>query len=545
VDDDDVTNEEEGLGKDRSPGEGVRIIGADEAARALEQGQAAGRRPSDAPRYGDVPRRPAGPRPAQRFPLPESVDPAEMRRPPLAGWGQPSGQPAPQPQRVQPEPAQPPERAQPKPAAPPPVTATQRTEEESPPPREPAGVEMPHWTEPATGEVPRILESDAIEEDQDAWSSYAGRGPRWRDSESDWAEDDFEGLSLEDAEGRIGALDTSRTAHSDLFTFDEPEPAPAPAPEPAVEPGPEPVSPAATGTTSIQTRQRRAPAPRRSSSSGSGSNGQDRDTKVAGLVGLAIFTVALVLFWAGPAFTLGLATLVITLAGVEVYDVLRRAGYRPATLLGLVAIVSIMMATYARGEMALPIVLGIVTVATFCWYLFGVVQARATVNMAVSLFGFFWVGLLGSFAALLLRMPERHGVAFLLGAVIATVANDLGAWFFGSQFGSRPLMPDISPNKTLEGVAGGLLASVLLTAVVLGWVPGVEPWTFGQAALLGVVVWAAGTLGDLCESMVKRDLGVKDMGTLLPGHGGVMDRFDAMLFALPATYFLVKLLGLG
>ena len=125
------------------------------------------------------------------------------------------------------------------------------------------------------------------------------------------------------------------------------------------------------------------------------------------------------------------------------------------------------------------------------------------------------------------------------------MANDVGAWFFGTQMGSRPLMPDISPNKTVEGVLGGGVAAVMVTAIILGAVPGMEPWNLRNAALLGAVVWVVGTLGDLCESMVKRDLGIKDMRTLLPGHGGVMDRFDAMLFALPATYYLVKLLNLG
>jgi phosphatidate cytidylyltransferase len=527
--DDPVTNRPGGPEEERAPAEGVRIIGADEAARALEEGQAAGRRPSDAPRFGDVPSRPQGPRPAQRFPLPGSVDPAEVRRPPLAGAG---------PQA----PAQGPVR-RPAPQAPQAPVA-------GPPPEPPqesrsqfettGGVEMPHWTEPATGEVPRILESEDTLDDQEAWSSYAGRGPRWRDSESDWAESDFEGLSLEDAEGRIGALDTSRTEHSDLFSFDEPEvlDEPEPQPQPVAEPAPN------YPATSISTREPRQPRQPREPAD-AGPSGPDRDTKVAGLVGFGLMAAALVLFWAGPAFALGLATLVVTLAGAEVFDVLRRAGYRPATLLGLVAVVCTMLATYAKGEAALPIVLGILTVATFSWYLFGVMQARATVNMAVTLFAFVWVGLLGSFAALLIKFPDRRGVAFLLGAVVATVANDLGAWFFGNQFGSRPLMPEVSPNKTVEGVAGGLLGSVLVTAFLLGVFPGLHPWTAGKAAILGVVVCVVGTLGDLCESMVKRDLGIKDMGALLPGHGGVMDRFDAMLFALPATYYLVKLLNLG
>ena len=500
-DDEDVEEER----PDRPRAEGVRIIGAEEAARALEQGQAAGRRPSDAPRFGDVPRRPAGPRPAQRFPLPESVDPAHMERPALADQRGQSPPPRPEPE--------PGVRAGPSP---------------------PTGVELPHWTEPPTGEVPKILESEEPVEDQGAWSRYAGRGPRWRDSQSDWAESDFEGLSLEDTEARIGALDTSRTEHSDLFSFDEPVREPPPPPQPRQQPAPE-----RRTTTSIRTRQPAQPTSPADQQEGG------RDTKVAVGVGGGLLLVALVLFKAGPPFALALATVVVTLAAAEVYDVARRAGYRPATLLGLVATVSVMIATYAKGEMAIPLVLGITTIFTFCWYLFGVVQARATVNVAVTLFGFLWVGVLGSFAALLLTFPNREGVAFLLGAVIATVANDVGAYFVGSQMGSRPLMEHVSPNKTVEGVLGGGLTAVLVTALVLGAAPGMEPWNARQAALLGLVVWVVGTLGDLCESMVKRDLGIKDMGTLLPGHGGIMDRFDAMLFALPATYYLVKLLNLG
>ena len=465
----------------RRRAEGVRIIGAEEAARALKEGQAAGKRPEDAPRFGDVPKRPSGPKPAQRFPLPGQVDPAAaVVRPPVA--------------------AQAPE--------------------------------MPHWTEPPTGEVPRIIETDDENgDDLDAWSGLSG--PRWRDSDRDWDDSGFEDVSsLADDEPRLGALDDTRTEHSDLFEFDEPEP--------EAEPEPARSAPArAPVTTSIRTRQ--AAPPKEAPPQPAGG----RDMRRAVLIGTALAAVALLLFKAGPKPALVLVTAIVTLAAAEAYDVLRRAGYRPATLLGLIATVSLMFAVYSDGVTAVPLVLALTTIFSFLWYLFGVVRARPTVNIAVTLFVFLWVGLLGSFAALLLALPDREGIAFLLGAVIATAAHDIGALFFGSQMGSRPLAPDISPNKTMEGLIGGALSAVFASVLFVGVLPGIHPWTAGKALVLGIVVAVVAPIGDLCESMLKRDLGVKDMGTMLPGHGGVLDRFDALLFVLPATYYLVKLLDLA
>ncbi len=458
--------------------EGVRIIGAEEAAQALKDGQAAGRRPDDAPRFGDVPERPSGPKPAQRFPLPGSVDPADVVvRPPVAG----------------------------------------------------PGAEMPHWTEPPTGEVPRVFDTgDDDPEDLDAWSGLAARAPRWRDQDSDWDNSDFEDVAdLGDGETRLGALDEGRTEHSDLFSFDDPEPV-------EMEERPSPV------TTSIRTRQ--APPP---------DNGQrapvpaQRDMRTAVAIGVAMAAVALIMFKAGPKPALVLVTAIVTLAAAEAYDVLRRAGYRPATLPGLIAVVSLMIATYSDGLTAVPLVIAINVMVTFLWYLFGVVRARPTVNVAVTLFVFLWIGFFGSFAALLLALPDRHGVAFLLAAVVASAAYDIGGLFFGSQMGSRPLAPEISPNKTMEGLIGGMASAVFVTVLLIGVVPGIAPWTAGKALVLGLVVAVVAPLGDLCESMFKRDLGVKDMGTILPGHGGVLDRFDALLFVLPATYYLVKFLNLA
>jgi phosphatidate cytidylyltransferase len=103
-------------------------------------------------------------------------------------------------------------------------------------------------------------------------------------------------------------------------------------------------------------------------------------------------------------------------------------------------------------------------------------------------------------------------------------------------------MSAASPNKTFEGLAGGWIAAVLAAVVVVGLIAPWDDLGIGQKALFGLVAAVAATLGDLCESLLKRDLGVKDMGTLLPGHGGVLDRFDALLFVLPATYYAARIL---
>ena len=104
------------------------------------------------------------------------------------------------------------------------------------------------------------------------------------------------------------------------------------------------------------------------------------------------------------------------------------------------------------------------------------------------------------------------------------------------------IAPAISPNKTAEGLLAGMAASVVIGFILVG---SISPWGRFNALALGVVVAVLAPLGDLCESLIKRDLGVKDLGGLLPGHGGVFDRFDAMLFCLPAVYYLVLALGIG
>jgi phosphatidate cytidylyltransferase len=472
----------------RAPGEGVRIIGAQEAA--AREAELQGRIPEDRPRYGDVPPQPSGPRPAVRFPLPEDAEP----RTAVVGAANTTTNANP-------------------------ASGTGPT----------SSPDLPHWTEPPTGEVPRILvgEDDEDEDDLEAWSGLSNRQPRWREG-SDWEEADFEDDALLADDGdRMGALDEHRPER-DVFTFGGEE-------DEEFEDEPVPARPQ---TTRIRTRVPAEPV----DYGASGGRGSDRDLPVAIGAGVAIGVVALIAFSRGPAWAAAIATIVVVAAAAEAFDVFRRSGYKPATLLGLVATVSLMLGAYIRGERAIPLVLALSVMFSMLWYLFGVVRARPALNLGVTFLGLLWVGFLGSFATLMLRYPDREGVAFLLGTVLAVVANDVGALFFGRQFGNTALAPEISPNKSWEGFGGGLLLSVIVCVAI---VSRIHPWDLKSAFLLALVASIVGPIGDLCESMIKRDLGLKDTSSILPGHGGVLDRFDAILFVLPAAYYLVELLNLA
>ncbi|HVE93405.1 MAG TPA: phosphatidate cytidylyltransferase [Acidimicrobiales bacterium] len=494
--DDDRADVDEEPTPARPPGEGVRILGAEEAAAALQSGQAEGREPLRFPTRTA----PEGVTPAASFPL--EVDPGEVPRPTVA-----------------------------MPAAPP---------------------TLPHWTAPPTGEVPSVLSGRAADEtdedDLNAWSALSGGQPRWRDRHDAWDDSGYDDASvLADDQPPLGALDESRTSpfafedeplDDDFGAFADGGAGAVVDPIPLRQPAPAPER---------RSRAPRVPRPRSGSLPGVTRNAppEGRDIGTAVGIGVGFAVVALLAFKLGPFWAALLITGVVMLAAVELYDVLRRAGYQPATLLGLSATLAILVATYQEGEAALPLVTVLLVTFTFIWYLARVVTARPTVNAAATILAFMWTGFLGSFAMLMARpdpFDSRVGIAFLLGAVLATAFNDIGAYFVGSRMGSRPLAPEISPNKTWEGAIGGAVVSIVVTVLVLGFLPGMEPWDGGKAFWLALVVSIVAPLGDLAESMIKRDLGIKDMGRLLPGHGGVMDRFDALLFVLPAVYYLVQVL---
>ncbi|HVL28527.1 MAG TPA: phosphatidate cytidylyltransferase [Acidimicrobiales bacterium] len=393
---------------------------------------------------------------------------------------------------------------------------------------------MQHWTEPPSGEVPRILideeeEAEPSEDDLSAWGSL-GASPRWRDQPTDWEEADFNDAILADEGHRVGAL-RARGAEPAPFSFDDVE-------EEEDEPVPSPYD---RGPTPGRARISTLPSgggPRLPPPGAGGRRSDSRDMSTRIVTGAIAGGVLLLAAAIGPAALVFLVAVALTMATAELFQALRTRGYHPATLLGVVGTASMVAAVYWRGLAAFPLVLSLYVLFAMLWYLTGVVRARPTVNIAVSVMAFVYVAFLGSFAALLLT-GGSIGMRILLGAILATVAYDIGAYFVGRSMGKTPLAPAVSPNKTVEGMVGATLVTILVCWIVVG---AIEPWDRGKAVWLALVVSLAAPLGDLCESMIKRDLDVKDMGNLLPGHGGVLDRIDALLFVMPATYYLVHVI---
>jgi phosphatidate cytidylyltransferase len=553
----------------RQPAEGVRIIPAEEAQAAIDKGEAAGRRPDDELRYGDVPPAPPGPRPAHRFPLPDSIDPAEaVPLPPLApqrsaaikeprgqtewDFGDRTAEMDPSPSSV--SPAVPAYGEQ---SGPPPLPAEVSPDEGITVTG--GGAELPHWTDPPTGEVPRILTGDDFaddpgEEDLDAWRALGSRGIRWRDAEDDWGDsDDIEDLAGEDSP--IGALDQTRSEQSDLYSFDEDferltsrtpsgsftdfdddlPPVEAPLDKP---PRGRHARTSTRGGEARPGAHRPAAPPSARRGAPRSDAPDDMGSRVA--VGVGLILLLVIAYAIGSKALVVLVALVVVAALAETFGMLQRSGFRPATLLGLVASVGLVLGAYWKGLEAVPLAVVLVFAGSMMWYILRIVQARPLANVAVTNMAFVWVAVLGTFASLMLRQP--HGKGLFLGAVLVAVAADIVAFVVGRWIGSRPLAPSVSPNKTVEGFVGGLIGAIVVGALVGKFL---TPWGgMKHGLLLGVVVGLIGPMGDLFESMVKRDLGIKDTGSVLPGHGGLMDRFDSLLLALPAAYYIASIFSL-
>jgi phosphatidate cytidylyltransferase len=266
-----------------------------------------------------------------------------------------------------------------------------------------------------------------------------------------------------------------------------------------------------------------------------------RDVPAAFITGLALAGVALGSLALGKwAFALTAGAIVLWAQG-ELYLALQRHHLQPATALGLVSGGLVLGAAYFRGEAAMLSMFVLSVFAAFLWYMAAPASHRrgTATNIGVTVLGIAYVPLMAGFALAMLDLTD--GRAVVLSVIGLTFVYDTAAFIVGSWWGNRPLAPTISPKKSLEGAIG---ATLVVIAVSVGAVaPAVTALnTVGKSVALAVVVAVLAPLGDLAESLIKRDLGVKDMGSVLPGHGGVLDRIDSVLFVVPAAFLFLRLI---
>jgi phosphatidate cytidylyltransferase len=399
---------------------------------------------------------------------------------------------------------------------------------------------MPLFSEPAAASAGGGGDEDAA--DVDVWESFTTPTPVWRDDSAaipDPSYGDTERPAAFDEPAATGEFYTSEegavrrrepTRISIGTSMDDTSGRPTPGRRRPV-PG-EPV------------RRGRPEAGRQAAAAPAVSTPRDLPTAIAVGVGLAAVFIG-ALLWK-PIAVLAIIVLVLGFAAVEFFDRVTDKGYRPVSIVGIAACVGAPLAVYWVGERGLPLVITFAFIAAAIAFVGAdSVQSGPLPNMAITGFGVLWIGLLGSYAALIVSVsngPPANNIGtdtlFLLA--IGVVANDIGAYFVGSAAGRTPLRPWISPNKTVEGLIGGTCLTIV--AVMLASLSS-DTWiSITDRLLLAVVIAVLAPLGDLFESAIKRNLDVKDFGTLVRGHGGVLDRFDGFLFVLPAGWYLLTTL---
>lgn len=211
---------------------------------------------------------------------------------------------------------------------------------------------------------------------------------------------------------------------------------------------------------------------------------------------------------------------------------------RPLFLAMCIGLLGIVLASYLGDSSTILLMMAVPFPLFFAFALIRKDRGNATESIAFSLLGLFWLAIPLSHAILLRELPD-HGAGLIVDILIGTFAADTAAYLIGRMFGSRKLAPRLSPNKTVEGLVGGVVVGILAV-----WAAGLyQDWLSGfDALILGAAVALAAPVGDLFESLIKRDLGTKDTSAVFGAHGGVLDRLDAVLFTIVVGYYVALVL---
>lgn len=244
-----------------------------------------------------------------------------------------------------------------------------------------------------------------------------------------------------------------------------------------------------------------------------------------------IIVVIAIIVVGGPVF----AAALIVFGCLGVRELFQMASdYRPFEIPAYISLAGLVVAAWFGTQFNVMIFVA----APFLLIFFAAARRKdrtgVTGSISLTLLGIFWIGIPLAHAVLLRELPD-HGAALLVNVLVGTFACDTGAYAVGRMFGAHRFAPNLSPNKTIEGLIGGFLIGVLgvwCAGLYQDWLSGVD------ALILGAAVAAVAPIGDLFESMIKRDLGAKDTGTLFGPHGGLLDRIDAVLFTVVVGYYV-------
>ncbi|GAA3114968.1 hypothetical protein GCM10010466_02510 [Planomonospora alba] len=270
--------------------------------------------------------------------------------------------------------------------------------------------------------------------------------------------------------------------------------------------------------------------------SAAGGSRTGRNLPAAVAVGVGLGAAVILSLYTVKALFLAVVLAAVGVGVAELVQALATRGIRVPLVPVLAALAAMLAGAYWGGPVWLVGIFALAVLVLMVGRMFAgtegyVRDAAATVLVTV------YPALLAGFVALLLRPGDGPDRVVLF--IATTVASDIGGYFAGISFGRHKMSPVISPKKTWEGFAGSALACMVVGGWLTAWLLEADVW---KGVLVGAVVVVAATLGDLVESVIKRDLGIKDMGSVLPGHGGLMDRLDSLVAALIPVWALLTLL---
>ena len=257
-------------------------------------------------------------------------------------------------------------------------------------------------------------------------------------------------------------------------------------------------------------------------------NRAGRDLKAAVAAALVLGALVLVSLLVRKELFVALATLASVVGTRELLMVMPSGKFRPAWAPALASAAVIPVAAYVWGPAAM---LAALVGSVLVFIVWGALASKEAADTAAAALIALYVPALVSFAMMLLRAPD--GVSRIITFILVTIGSDIGGYAAGVLFGKHPMAPTVSPKKSWEGFAGSWLSCVVIGVITVTLILHAPFWV---GILLGSLVVVAATVGDLCESMIKRDLGIKDMSNLIPGHGGLMDRLDSLVLAAPVTW---------